>query len=135
MRGRGVFAVLLLLSLLVLPPADTRAEGSSNLTPPGVGSRPFLEYRTGGPSGTTNGIPRQTLIYVYANEGETINLGSSAVGRGQGRIIYTNPAGTRTTCPFNVGLIANRDQEPQPPKRHRPNARSGRRRVDAAHYR
>jgi uncharacterized repeat protein (TIGR01451 family) len=111
MRGRGVFAVLLLLSLLVLPPADTRAEGSSNLTPPGVGSRPFLEYRTGGPSGTTNGIPRQTLIYVYANEGETINLGSSAVGRGQGRIIYTNPAGTRTTCPFNVGLIANRDQE------------------------
>ncbi|MGA9377731.1 MAG: NEW3 domain-containing protein [Phormidium sp.] len=81
------------------------AEGSKELTDDG-GERPFLEYR----NGFTAGIPRQNTIYVYAQSGETINLGSSAVGLNNGRIDYTAPNGTTANCGA-TGAIQNRNQE------------------------
>ncbi|OKH30046.1 hypothetical protein NIES2119_31610 [[Phormidium ambiguum] IAM M-71] len=84
------------------------AEGSRELTANG-GDRPFLEYR----NDQTAGIPRRGTIFVYANDNETINLGSSALGLGNGDIRYTAPNGTTGTCRVNKtgGLIADRNQE------------------------
>lgn len=81
------------------------AEGSRDLVSSG-GDRPFLEFQTG----VSAGIVRKTIIKVYANEGETLNLGSSAVGIGSGTINYRRPDGTDGTCNA-AGLIANRTQE------------------------
>lgn len=63
-----------------------RAEGSRDLVRNG-GSRPFTEWRTT----TTGGIKRRTLLNVYAKAGETIYLGSSAVGVAAGNIVLWNP--------------------------------------------
>jgi len=82
-----------------------QAEGSQNLVSSG-GDRPYLEFRTD----TNGGIPRRTIMKVYAADGETIDLGSSAVGRGSGVINYRDPSGTPGTCNA-AGLIANRAQE------------------------
>ncbi len=57
------------------------AEGSRDLVANG-GSRPYTEWRTD----TTAGILRRTVLKVYANGNEVINLGSSAVGVGSGNI-------------------------------------------------
>ena len=81
------------------------AEGSRDLVSSG-GDRPYLEFRTD----TNAGIPRKTIVKVYANAGETINLGSSAVGRGNGKINYRSPNNTAGTC-GTTGLIANRAAE------------------------
>ena len=81
------------------------AEGSNDLVSSG-GNRPYLEFRTD----INGGIPRRTIIKVYANTGETIDLGSSAVGIGGGRVNYRDPNGTAGTC-GTTGLIANRTQE------------------------
>ncbi|MEL6553833.1 MAG: hypothetical protein AAFQ63_10290 [Cyanobacteria bacterium J06621_11] len=69
------------------------AEGSRDLVSSG-GSRPFLEYR----NDSNGGILRRTVIRVYVNEGETLNLGSSAVGVGSGEIQYRRPNNTTGTC-------------------------------------
>lgn len=81
------------------------AEGSNDLVSSG-GDRPYLEFRT-----AINGnIPRKTIIKVYARAGETIDLGSSAVGIGNGQINYRDPSGAAGTC-GTTGLIANRAEE------------------------
>ncbi|MEL6260622.1 MAG: DUF11 domain-containing protein [Cyanobacteria bacterium J06626_6] len=82
-----------------------QAEGSQDLVSSG-GDRPYLEFRT-----DQNGnIPRRSIIKVYANSGETIDLGSSAVSVGSGIINYRDPSGTAGTCGTS-GLIANRAEE------------------------
>ena len=83
-----------------------RAEGSVDLISNG-GDRPFLEFRTT----LTGTIVRQSIIKVYAEAGETINLGSSATGIGQGDISYSAPDGTSGTCGPGVGQIPNRAAE------------------------
>jgi fimbrial isopeptide formation D2 family protein/uncharacterized repeat protein (TIGR01451 family) len=79
-----------------------RAEGSVDLISNG-GDRPFLEFR----NDSTGGIRRQSIIKVYAGTGETINLGSSATGIGQGTINFRAPDGTNGTCGPGVGQIPN----------------------------
>jgi uncharacterized repeat protein (TIGR01451 family) len=85
------------------------AEGSRELTN-NPGNRPFLEYRNA-PFETTD-IPRRTRIRVFAKAGETIYLGSSAVGVGVGEIIYRPPnSNAFTSCGAGIGKIDNRAQE------------------------
>lgn len=114
MNIKSYLAALGVLSLSVCVGGfDARsayAEGSQDLVSSG-GDRPYLEYRPG----VNGGINRQTTMKVYAAVGETINLGSSAAGRGTtGEIRYRRPNGTAGTCGRtgpNIGLIANRAQE------------------------
>lgn len=104
-----------LLSALVLWASPAQAEGSRSLIsgPGAAGRRPYLEYR----DDLTGGIPRRTSIFVYAEVGETINLGSSAHGIGAGNILYTAPNGATTNCPApnaannQAGRIQNVTQE------------------------
>ncbi|MBD1894608.1 DUF11 domain-containing protein [Coleofasciculus sp. FACHB-129] len=85
------------------------AEGSRELTN-NPGNRPFLEYRNA--NFETTDIPRRTRIRVYANAGETIYLGSSAVGVGDGEIQYRPPnSNAFTSCGAGIGKIENRAQE------------------------
>ncbi|MBD1926137.1 DUF11 domain-containing protein [Trichocoleus sp. FACHB-90] len=94
-------------------------EGSVNLTSSG-GNRPYLEYSTNA-SAFIAGVPRRTTIKVYVQSGETIDLGSSAVGIGSGTINYRSPNGTAGSC-GGAGFIANRAQEVAGPN---PNPGSG----------
>ena len=108
MRKKRQLAALTALTLLSCFGTFTnvaKAEGSNDLVSSG-GDRPYLEFRTD----SSGGIPRRTVMKVYANEGETIDLGSSAVGIGSGVINYRQPDGTAGTC-GSAGLIANRAQE------------------------
>ncbi|MEW5859690.1 MAG: hypothetical protein AB1861_20275 [Cyanobacteriota bacterium] len=85
------------------------AEGSRELTN-NPGNRPFLEYRNA--NFETTAIPRRTRIRVFAKAGETIYLGSSAVGVGVGEIRYRAPNSTTfTSCDAGIGKINNRAQE------------------------
>ncbi len=109
MGKKRYFSVLgaftFLICLAGLEGSAAYAEGSRELVSNG-GDRPYLEFRS-----TLNaGIRRRTIIKVYAQEGETINLGSSAVGIGTGVINYRRPDNTAGTCGA-TGLIANRAQE------------------------
>ena len=81
------------------------AEGSNDLISSG-GDRPYLEFRTD----LNGGILRKTIIKVYVNQGETIDLGSSAVGLGNGTINYRKPNNTSGTC-GTTGFIADRARE------------------------
>ncbi len=104
---------LLAIFLTIFAPVAARAEGSKDLTSNNLGFRPFLE------DGSTiaDGIPRNNTIQVYAVAGETIELGSSAIGIGGGNIVATAPNGTRDDCgtigsnAANYGRILNRTQE------------------------
>lgn len=58
------------------------AEGSRELVKNG-GNRPYTEWRTN----STAGLVRRTVLKVYANAGEVINLGSSGVDVGSGNIL------------------------------------------------
>ena len=73
--------VVLGLSMMGSFGQSAHAEGSQDLINSG-GNRAFLEYRTD----FNAGIRRRTTIKVYANVGETINLGSSAKDIGSGVI-------------------------------------------------
>jgi uncharacterized repeat protein (TIGR01451 family) len=99
----GTLAFLGSLAGFWLPSAY--AEGSRDLVNSG-GSRPFLEFSTG----SNGGILRRTTVKVYVNVGETIDLGSSAVGVGGGIINYRRADNTAGTCGAQ-GLIADRAQE------------------------
>ena len=68
------------------------AEGSQNLYPNGAtGSRANIEWRAAS-DGLYGGIlTRRALFKVYVKAGETILLGSSAVGVGSGDILLYNP--------------------------------------------
>ena len=105
-RCLGALSALVVMSCVAgLNAPGALAEGSNDLVNSG-GDRPYLEFRT-----ATNGdIPRKTVIKVYVNEGETIDLGSSAVGIGNGKINYRAPDGATGTC-GTTGLIANRAEE------------------------
>ena len=110
-----------LLSVLAAPAA--LAEGSVNFAPAGVtGYRAFLETGYGGAS--TGVVPRKTTLYVYANAGERILLGSSTLGltnavtpATRGEIKVTSPGNVTTNCAYpgagntNAGLISTRAQE------------------------
>ena len=73
----------LVLSLSWLGMASTvQAEGSRELVQNG-GNRPFTEWKTT----STGGLLRRTVLNVYAAAGETIHLGSSGMGVGNGNIL------------------------------------------------
>lgn len=76
---------------LSLKPAQ--AEGSRDLYPAGAtGFRANTEWRTSDYfPGSGNPLKRRTLLNVYANAGEVILLGSSAVRVGDGDIQVYNP--------------------------------------------
>jgi hypothetical protein len=76
--------------------APAAAEGSRELVSHG-GNRPYTEWRTN----TTAGILRRTVLKVYANNGEVINLGSSAVGVGAGNIkLFGGTANVDASAPL-----------------------------------
>jgi uncharacterized repeat protein (TIGR01451 family) len=83
--------LVLLLCYLNFGIQSARAEGSRTLYPsnaPAGSSRANLEWRTDTYGGL---VLRRTLLKVYANQGEYILLGSSAVGVGSGNIRVYNP--------------------------------------------
>jgi uncharacterized repeat protein (TIGR01451 family) len=76
--------------------APAAAEGSKELVANG-GNRPYTEWRIN----TTGGITRRTLLKVYANAGEVINLGSSAVNVGSGNIkLFSGASNVDTATPL-----------------------------------
>jgi len=84
-------SLTLLLSTLTSSIQPAQAEGSRTLYPstaPASASRANLEWRT---DTYANIVARRTLLKVYANAGEHILLGSSAVGVGSGDILVYNP--------------------------------------------
>jgi len=90
----NIGGVVLGLSMIGSLGQAAYAEGSRDLINSG-GNRPHLEYSTN----FNAGIQRRTTIKVYANVGETINLGSSAKDIGpNGAITYRNPSGASATC-------------------------------------
>ncbi len=107
------FGLLVLFASLIFQ--TVYAEGSKDLIRNG-GNRAYLEHRTG-TSGDyiTAGIPRVTVIRVYANKDEVVALGSSANGIGSGAINVRGPSGYTFNCPTpgtdNTGKILNRAQE------------------------
>jgi len=105
--SRVISSLTLSLCICSLWTPPVQAEGSRELTSSG-GFRPFLDYRED--SLDTGPIQRQTTIRVYAKAGETLYLGSSAVGIGQGRIEYTKPSGASGSCD-DRGKIENRAEE------------------------
>jgi len=99
--------VFLGLSIIGSLGQSAQAEGSRDLINSG-GNRAFLEYRTD----FNAGIRRRTTIKVYANVGETINLGSSAKDLVSGKITYRNPSNVSADCPVGAaGVISNVTQE------------------------
>ncbi len=104
-----LLGAILTTSWLLSGIVPAQAEGSKELTSSG-GRRAYLTYAT---SGTYFGVLERTTIYVYANTGENINLGSSAHGVNNGRIQYTKPSGSIGTCDTstNSGRIVDRTQE------------------------
>ncbi|MBE9127747.1 MULTISPECIES: DUF11 domain-containing protein [unclassified Coleofasciculus] len=105
----GSIAVFLCACSFWTQPA--RGEGSRELTD-NQGFRPFLDYRQD--SLDTGAIQRRTVIQVYTEAGETLYLGSSAVGVGQGTINYTKPNGASGTCGI-TGRIESRQEEVKGP--------------------
>jgi uncharacterized repeat protein (TIGR01451 family) len=88
------------------------AEGSRDLYPAGAtGFRAFTEWR-GEPAGSSradtryaNLLVRRTLFRVYANAGESIFLGSSAMGSGNADILVFNPG--RVALPNQGGIVGD----------------------------
>lgn len=76
---------------LCLGTSTAQAEGSRNLYPvTATGNRANIEWRA--PTVQyANFVTRRTLLRVYANAGEVILTGSSAVGVNQGDILIYNP--------------------------------------------
>jgi uncharacterized repeat protein (TIGR01451 family) len=75
--------------------APALAEGSREMVADG-GDRPFTEWTTG----FTAGIPRQTLLQVYVQAGETVYFGSSVYNSANGNadIVYRTPSGQQYSC-------------------------------------
>jgi uncharacterized repeat protein (TIGR01451 family) len=82
--------------VIALPYLPALAEGSQDLIDSG-GDRPWLEDQLG----VTAGINRTNILEVYANAGETINLGSSAMGLGGGDILFRSPTSLTASSCFN----------------------------------
>lgn len=82
--------------------APTHAEGSRNLFPANAPANTFrgnIEWRPN-TFYLAGQVARRTLLRVYARQGESILLGSSAVGVGQGNILVYDPGLIPTT---NIG--------------------------------
>ena len=84
----------LLIFAFVLSAIPRLADGSDISTNQN-GYRPFLE---GGYGKSLVGIDRLNTFYVYAQPGENILLGSSAMGVAEGDILFTRPDGTSGSC-------------------------------------
>ncbi|MEO0770398.1 MAG: hypothetical protein AAFY72_13385, partial [Cyanobacteria bacterium J06649_4] len=96
--GRIAIASTLGISACVsLWKVPAQAEGSRNMFPNGApGNRGHIVWQ----SGSAAGFRRRTLLRVFANAGENILVGSSAVDVGNGNILIFDP-GTVT------GQVAN----------------------------
>ena len=90
---------------ILLSASQVQAEGSRDLISNG-GYRPYLEYS----NLSAGSVPRKSIIKVYVEPGETLELASSAVGIGNGVINYRRANGTSGSC-NSAGLILNRTQE------------------------
>ena len=99
-RAFAVFALVVgtCLGLGTMSAVPAFASGSATLYPAnqtctgaGGSCRAALEFRTGTYGPTTSVIQRRTVLSVYAQAGETIDLGSSAVGIGSGDAVLYNP--------------------------------------------
>jgi len=117
--------LLLLLFTLYIFIFSSFAEGSVNLYPNGcTGKRAYLLCRnpsTDDPA-QFNVFPTQGTVKVYAKAGETLYVGSSVQGRKistTGTVNLRSPNGNTYTSGTSttVGLIANRTQELNGPKR------------------
>jgi uncharacterized repeat protein (TIGR01451 family) len=111
MIARTGISLLAVMILMLWQTATTHAEGSKELTDPADGGyRPYLLYDA---IGTVGGVPNISIIKVYAEDGEVLNLGSSANGKGAGVINYRSPGGVAGTCPVTgvIGRILSRVQE------------------------
>lgn len=98
-RTRGLLVALLAgLAAVVLPTASAFGEGSRELiTGPAANDRQGLVSS----SLTTSPANRYTVLYVYAQAGETIQLGSSAMGvPGAGNILVYPPGTALEGRPF-----------------------------------
>jgi hypothetical protein len=104
---------LLLLSTVGVPSPTAWAEGSRSLFPTnatcqpnssGGSCRANIEWRTGvyGPNGGPNSRRREPL-FVYAQAGEELELGSRTVGVWRGDVLV-----------FNPGVLTYRDAQPLP---------------------
>ena len=81
-------------------------EGSADLVKRGKGFRASL-LATDPTLGILPPDGRETVSihFVYLNAGEYLNVGSSAQGVGQGKIVYRDPLGMSGRCDPEVGLI------------------------------
>ena len=87
-RGAATFA--LVLFFLAWGAGGASAAGSQDLWPNGAaGSRANTEWRTSSYGGGL--LLRRTLLKVFLNTGEVLDLGSSAIGQGSSDIIVWNP--------------------------------------------
>ncbi|HEY9709763.1 MAG TPA: hypothetical protein V6D48_16270, partial [Oculatellaceae cyanobacterium] len=88
--SKAAVALTLTASAIALTGKPTHAEGSRSLYPTDAGSRASLDWRGQGagtqPVRWLGLLQFRTLLKVYARAGETIYLGSSAVGVDQGDI-------------------------------------------------
>src|SRR4249919_20226 len=91
--GRLATSVLVTALATVVVISEARpaaAAGSRNLFPStATGSRANLEWRTSTYGGGL--LKRRTLIHVFANAGEQILMGSTAVGVGESDILVFAP--------------------------------------------
>ncbi len=111
--GVGLTSLVLVMLAGILAPRVALADGSAGLYPTnatcqpnsaGGSCRANIEWRTSayGPVGGTQ-VRRRSLFQVFVNAGETLFMGSSAVGVNSGDILIYNP-----------GLVSDPSAEPLP---------------------
>ncbi|WP_295129274.1 Ig-like domain-containing protein [uncultured Chitinophaga sp.] len=96
--------------MATFPCRQLRAEGSKELNAHGGGRAYMLSTTT---VSTTNPFPTLGTVNVFVKAGETVYLGSSAQGIGNGYMVIRMPNGTtvNTANRGATGRIANRTQE------------------------
>lgn len=99
MQSRGLAAALLSVGALIAGAVNVAADGSQNLYPSGApGFRANTEWRTG--SYGAGAVARRTLLHAYATSGESLLVGSTAIGKGAADILIWDP-GLVTGTPGN----------------------------------
>ncbi len=128
--SKCVGSIVLLLSAIAALATPARSEGSRDLYPAGMtGSRANLEWRTNSYGSGSTSLLRRTVLQVYANQGEYILLGSSAIGVNSGDVLIYGATSGRignetlssqlfscstqriSTLNTNQGQITTRNQE------------------------
>jgi hypothetical protein len=95
----GLAAALLSVGALIACAVNVFADGSQSLYPSGApGFRANTEWRTG--SYGAGAVTRRTLLHAYATTGESLLVGSTAIGKGVADILIWNP-GLVTGTPGN----------------------------------